>query len=59
MGKRLNYRIVIEGIETERQFEVVTGIDRDLECQGYLFGRPMDEEELLERLRRDRAEKTE
>jgi len=44
MGKKLNYRIVVEGIETEKQMAVVTGIDDQVGCQGYLISRPLDGE---------------
>ncbi|WP_292656465.1 EAL domain-containing protein [Nitratifractor sp.] len=45
MGKRLNYSIVIEGIETERQREIIAGIDPGIACQGYLISKPIPEEE--------------
>lgn len=44
LGKRLNMRVVAEGVETEEQFEQL----RRMECpyvQGYLTGRPMPPEQ--------------
>lgn len=46
MAKGLNKKLIIEGIETESQAQIV----RDLTCeigQGYLFGRPMPEAEAM------------
>ncbi len=45
MGKKLNYTIVVEGIETEKQREIIAGIDPEIACQGYLIGKPMPEED--------------
>jgi len=41
MGKGLNYRIVIEGVENEEQMSVIKNIDMDVGCQGYLLSRPL------------------
>jgi len=45
MGRKLNYRIVVEGIETERQREIIANIDPDVGCQGYLISRPLQEKD--------------
>ena len=57
MGKKLNYRIVIEGIETERQMEIVTEIDDEVGCQGYLISRPMDPQRFWRLYAADRERK--
>ncbi|MDT0595735.1 EAL domain-containing protein [Glaciecola petra] len=40
MGRKLNMKVVAEGIETKEQFEVIRQWNCD-EAQGYLFGKPM------------------
>jgi len=45
IGKKLGYRIVIEGIETEEQKNLLKGIDDTLRYQGYLFSPPLPAEE--------------
>jgi EAL domain-containing protein (putative c-di-GMP-specific phosphodiesterase class I) len=37
IGKKLNYRIVVEGIETEEQKEILKKIDDTMSYQGFLF----------------------
>jgi EAL domain-containing protein (putative c-di-GMP-specific phosphodiesterase class I) len=49
MGEQLGYRIVVEGVENERQRRIVADIDPRIGCQGYLFDRPLDEENFLRR----------
>ena len=51
MAKRLNLRVVAEGIETEAQGVFVRANDCD-EAQGFLFSRPMRGEEAAEWLGR-------
>ncbi|MEO8649596.1 MAG: EAL domain-containing protein, partial [Acidobacteriota bacterium] len=49
LGQNLNMEVVAEGIETERQLEMLSGLGCRL-AQGYLFSRPVDAagaEELL------------
>jgi len=50
MGHSLGLNLVAEGVETPEQhrFLIAQGCDR---VQGYLFGRPMPAEELVDRLR--------
>jgi len=42
MGKKLNYRIVVEGVETEKQMDVIRAIDEGVGAQGYLISRPVE-----------------
>jgi len=44
MGKKLNYRIVVEGVETEKQMDVIRAIDEGVGCQGYLISKPIEAE---------------
>jgi EAL domain-containing protein (putative c-di-GMP-specific phosphodiesterase class I) len=44
MGKKLNYSIVVEGIETPQQLEALRSIDPNIDFQGYLVSRPLQEE---------------
>ena len=37
IGKKLNYRIVVEGIETEEQKEILKKIDDTMSYQGFLY----------------------
>ena len=50
MGHALGLKVLAEGVETEDQARVLraTGCD---EVQGYLYGRPMFAEQLMERLK--------
>jgi EAL domain-containing protein (putative c-di-GMP-specific phosphodiesterase class I) len=41
IGKQYNYHIVVEGIEEERQKELLLEIDKDLVYQGFLFSKPI------------------
>ena len=45
LAHALSLRVVAEGVETERQCEILTALGCD-EFQGYLFARPMDAERL-------------
>jgi len=41
IGRQFDYDIVIEGIETSKQREILKEIDSDLSYQGFLFDRPL------------------
>ncbi len=45
IGKKLGYRIVVEGIETEEQKNLLKGIDDTMRYQGFLFSVPLPAEE--------------
>jgi len=47
--QRLNLDCVLEGVETTKQLEVLSGLGAQL-IQGYLFGRPMEGPRVLESL---------
>ena len=51
MAKALNMEIVAEGIEQEHQFHILKGMGCE-KYQGYLFGKPMPFEELINQLNR-------
>ena len=42
IGKRLDYRIVVEGIETQEQKEMIATINGEVSYQGFLFSPPVD-----------------
>ena len=44
IGRQFNYNIVIEGIEEEKQKELLLGLDNKLRYQGYYFSRPLHAE---------------
>ena len=41
IGRQFDYNIVIEGIETQKQKEILKEIDSGLSYQGFLFDRPL------------------
>ena len=41
IGKQFNYKIVIEGIENEKQKELLCKLDSDLIYQGFYFSKPI------------------
>ncbi|MDO6561841.1 EAL domain-containing protein [Amphritea sp. 1_MG-2023] len=47
MAHTLGIKVIAEGVETERQKELLIDIDCDY-CQGYLFGRPLPAEAFAE-----------
>jgi diguanylate cyclase (GGDEF)-like protein/PAS domain S-box-containing protein len=49
MGKKLNYSIVVEGIENEQQLEVVRSIDSEVNCQGFFIAKPLPALQFTER----------
>ncbi len=44
MARELNYRIIVEGVEREKQFERLKEIDDRLHIQGYWTGKPVSKE---------------
>ena len=49
LGKTLGLRIVAEGVETAEQQQMLTELGCDI-LQGYLLGKPMSAERMLESL---------
>jgi len=49
IGKHFGYKIVIEGIETQAQKEVLLNLDKSLYFQGYLISKPIDSEAFSQR----------
>jgi diguanylate cyclase len=47
LAHALGLRVVAEGVETERQCEILATLGCD-EFQGYLFARPMDAQQLVQ-----------
>jgi EAL domain-containing protein (putative c-di-GMP-specific phosphodiesterase class I) len=45
IGKQFNYNVVVEGIETLSQKEIIRNMDNTLYYQGYLMSQPIREEE--------------
>lgn len=45
LGKNLNYRVLAEGVETEKQLSIITGMGCRY-IQGYYFSRPLPEGEM-------------
>ena len=58
IAQRLGYRIVVEGVETRAQVEILRGISSQVLCQGYYFSRPLDKERFLTYLQRENRENT-
>lgn len=48
--RRMNYRIVAEGVETEAEMRLLSSWDVDM-IQGYYFSKPLPQKELLELLK--------
>jgi len=49
IAKQFNYHIVVEGIEEERQKELLLEIDKDLVYQGFLFSKPIPNDEFTKK----------
>ena len=49
IGKKLGYHIVVEGIETEEQKNLLKNIDNTLQYQGYFFSPPLTPEMFKEK----------
>lgn len=47
--EHMNLRVVAEGVETQQQVEYLAGIDKQVICQGYWFGKPAPAQEWLVR----------
>lgn len=54
LASKLNLKVVAEGVETERQLEIVREIGCDC-VQGYYISRPVDPEEAIESVRTSRT----
>ncbi len=52
LAKKLNYKTIAEGVETEEQFEILKEMGCDY-FQGYLFFKPMPKEAFEEVLKKD------
>lgn len=50
LGHQLGHRIIAEGVETEKQLEILKGLNCDA-SQGYLFSKPICGKEMLNLLR--------
>ena len=48
--RRMNYRIVAEGVETEAEMRLLSSWNVDM-IQGYYFSKPLPQKELLELLK--------
>jgi len=48
LAKSLNYRLVVEGVETQEQVDLLTQYDVDV-AQGYFYFRPMPIDEVLKK----------
>ncbi|NOR55711.1 MAG: EAL domain-containing protein [Sulfurovum sp.] len=49
IGRQFDYNIVIEGIETKEQKELLLGLDEDLSYQGFYFSKPLHADLFRER----------
>ncbi len=49
IGKQFNYHIVVEGIEEEKQKELLLEIDENLIYQGFLFSKPIESDIFTEK----------
>ncbi|MBF0536589.1 MAG: EAL domain-containing protein [Nitrospirae bacterium] len=52
MAHNLRLKVIAEGVETHGQLETLRGLDCD-EVQGFLFGKPLPEEEFIELLKEE------
>jgi diguanylate cyclase (GGDEF)-like protein len=58
IGKQFNYHIVVEGIEEEKQKELLLQIDKDLVYQGFLFSKPIPQLEFSEKYLNNTSKRT-
>ena len=56
VGKQLGYHIIIEGIETQEQRDLIRRIDSSIYYQGFLFSRPVPADTFSERFLEHRQE---
>ncbi len=56
MAKSLGLEVIVEGIETERQANYFTLGEQKLFAQGFLYGRPVNEESFIHLLARNWSE---
>ncbi len=54
IGRQFHYHIVVEGIEEEKQKELLEEIDKDLIYQGFLFGKPIEADSFAKKYLRKR-----
>lgn len=47
LGRDLNMKVTVEGVETQEQLDVVAGLDLVDSVQGYLFGAPVPQSEIF------------
>ncbi len=47
LGRRLNYSVVVEGVETRRQLDLIRSIDPKIKCQGYFIGKPIESKSFI------------
>jgi EAL domain-containing protein (putative c-di-GMP-specific phosphodiesterase class I) len=53
MSRRLGMSVLIEGVETAKQLRIIENLGAIAEAQGYLFSRPVPEQDVSALLRRD------
>ena len=47
LGRDLDMKVTVEGVETQEQLDVVAGLDLVDSVQGYLFGAPVPQSEIF------------
>jgi diguanylate cyclase (GGDEF)-like protein/PAS domain S-box-containing protein len=59
IGKQFNYKVIVEGIETQEQKKKILEIDEDVYYQGFLCSRPIPVKEFEKKFLLNRKEKRE
>ncbi len=49
MAHKLNFKIIVEGIETQKQKKIVSKIDSNIEYQGFIESKPLSQSEFKNR----------